>query len=296
MDSKDFRLLVELHRNARQSYRSLGHAVSLSAPAVRERLARLRTCSILQGYWLWVDPSIFGRKDLLVFYLGEWTREDALKLVDLPDIGWVAWKVDGGLTVQVWPHDDPVAATETVSGVLGKQPYGQTISERTSHRSLSLADWYIVDALIDDPLMSLNDLSEQTGLSLKTVRKRLASLVGERRILIVPKLGTMNDSGDVVYSVGVFGQLDLGEVRRRMKDVFVVGRSENPPASYLLCRNASISEATTRIQLLNKFPGVKSATISLIRETFVAAQLTHSLVKSQIQTLQKHGRIRSVRR
>jgi|GEM_PF-2820051 hypothetical protein len=61
-------------------------------------------------------------------------------------------------------------------------------------------------------------------------------------------------------------------------------------------RDASISEATTRIQLLNKFPEVKSATISLIRETFVAAQLTHSLVKSQIETLQKHGRIRSVRR
>ena len=41
MDAKDFRLLVALHEDARASYRSLGRRVSLTAPAVRDRLARL---------------------------------------------------------------------------------------------------------------------------------------------------------------------------------------------------------------------------------------------------------------
>src|SRR5436305_13104002 len=61
VDSKDFRLLVALHENARQSYRSLGQRVSLPAPAVRARLTRLEDRGILQGCWVYVHPCIFSR-------------------------------------------------------------------------------------------------------------------------------------------------------------------------------------------------------------------------------------------
>ena len=50
MDSKDFQLLVALDHDARQSYLSLGRRVSLSAPAVRARLERLKMKRILQGF------------------------------------------------------------------------------------------------------------------------------------------------------------------------------------------------------------------------------------------------------
>jgi len=105
VDSKDFRLLVALHENARLSYRSLGQRVSLSAPAVRERLNRLEARGILQGYWLYIDPNALDREDLMVFYRGDWDREDALKALDVEDVAFVAWKLDGSLSVQVWPRD-----------------------------------------------------------------------------------------------------------------------------------------------------------------------------------------------
>ncbi|HYT01160.1 MAG TPA: AsnC family transcriptional regulator, partial [Thermoplasmata archaeon] len=38
MDAKDFRLLVALDEDARQSFQALGRKVSLSAPAVRDRI------------------------------------------------------------------------------------------------------------------------------------------------------------------------------------------------------------------------------------------------------------------
>src|SRR5437899_4298948 len=105
VDSKDFRLLVALHENARLSYRSLGQRVSLSAPAVRERLNRLEARGILQGYWLYIDPNMLDREDLMVFYKGDWNREAALKALDVEDVAFVAWKLDGSLSVQVWPMD-----------------------------------------------------------------------------------------------------------------------------------------------------------------------------------------------
>src|SRR5438094_9233018 len=105
MDAKDCRLLVALDENARQSYQALGRKVSLSAPAVRERLRRLEERGILHGYWVSINPAVFGREDLLVSFGGEWSRDEAIRPLGGPDCAWVAWKVDGAVTVEVWPYD-----------------------------------------------------------------------------------------------------------------------------------------------------------------------------------------------
>jgi DNA-binding Lrp family transcriptional regulator len=71
LDSKDFQLLVALDGNARQSYQSLGRKVLLSAPAVRDRLERLKSKGILQGFMLSIDPGIFDCDDFLLFFRGD---------------------------------------------------------------------------------------------------------------------------------------------------------------------------------------------------------------------------------
>jgi len=141
VDSKDFQLLAALHENARQSFRALGSRVSLSAPAVRDR------------------------QDLLVFYQDERTREEAVKALAVRDVAFVAWKVDGGLTVQVWPRNQK-ESLEELARMLG-EPSGQALAEHPPHRSLSLADWRIIDVLIDDPRIELERLCKSTGLSPK---------------------------------------------------------------------------------------------------------------------------------
>src|SRR5256886_15143499 len=65
VDEKDFRLLVELNENARRSFKALGRRVTLSAPAVRDRIRRLEERGVVQGYWVSIDPAVFGRQDLL---------------------------------------------------------------------------------------------------------------------------------------------------------------------------------------------------------------------------------------
>jgi len=165
VDSKDFQLLAALHENARQSFRALGSRVSLSAPAVRDRLRALEKRGIIQGYWVTPDPTIFDRQDLLVFYQDERTREEAVKALAVRDVAFVAWKVDGGLTVQVWPRNQK-ESLEELARMLG-EPSGQALAEHPPHRSLSLADWRIIDVLIDDPRIELERLCKSTGLSPK---------------------------------------------------------------------------------------------------------------------------------
>src|SRR5256885_4787556 len=47
------------------------------SPAVRDRIRRLEERGVVQGYWVSIDPAVFGRQDLLVAFDKEWTREEA---------------------------------------------------------------------------------------------------------------------------------------------------------------------------------------------------------------------------
>jgi Lrp/AsnC family leucine-responsive transcriptional regulator len=59
-DATDARLLDELQANARLSNAELGRRVSLSAPAVAERLRRLERDGVIGGYHAEVDPKALG--------------------------------------------------------------------------------------------------------------------------------------------------------------------------------------------------------------------------------------------
>jgi len=284
VDSKDFQLLAALHENARQSYRALGSRVSLSAPAVRDRLLALENRGIIQGYWVTPDPTIFDRQDLLVFYQEERTREEAAKALRVRDVAFVAWKVDGGLTVQLWPRNRE-ESVEELSRTLG-EPSGQALAEHPPRRPLSLADWRIIDVLLDDPRIELEQLCKLTGLSPKTVRKHMSILIGDEAIFITPRLGTLSGSGELVYHLMVDGEVGLEELRRSLGDAVLVNETKEPRMKYLLCRAHDLADVTIRTAKASKLPGVRSVKVTLNREILVATEFVHSLVRARIKDLE----------
>ncbi len=282
MDSKDFRLLVALHETARSSYRFLGHRVSLSAPAVRDRILRMEKRSILQGYWVYVDPAIFDREDYMVFFDGDWTRDSVIKTLSVPDVAFAAWKLDGGVTIQLWPknHKTPNRKLEEI---LDSKPSGDAFSKRHDIPSPSLADWRIIDALIDDPLAPLSKLVQTTGLSPKTVRKHLRSLIEQETIFIQPRLGSLADPGELVYHLAVTGSVGMKDLRRVLGDCFMVGSLDQPPARYMLCRADDLPDVTSKTQAARRLPGVESVRVTLNREMMPGNQFVRSLVRERIQ-------------
>jgi Lrp/AsnC family transcriptional regulator, leucine-responsive regulatory protein len=59
-DATDARLLAQLQANARLSNAELGRRVSLSAPAVADRLRRLERNGVISGYHAEVEPKALG--------------------------------------------------------------------------------------------------------------------------------------------------------------------------------------------------------------------------------------------
>ena len=282
MDSKDFRLIVALYENARQSYRSLGQRVSLSAPAVRERLKRLEDREILQGYWLYPDPAVFNRNDLMIFYRGDWKRQDALKALSVDDVVFVTWKLDGGLSVQTWPLDAKKTVKDLAS-ILGTRPSGQTFTETQAHPAVGPVDWRIMDELVDDPTMPFEQLVAETGLSPKTVRKHLQSMIQTEAIFILPRLGSLADSGELVYHLAVTGNVGFNDLRQVLGEALLISSSQRPPMKYLLCRANDLSEVTSRTQAARKLPGVEAVELTLNRELFVGRNYLHAQIREKIR-------------
>lgn len=285
MDSKDFQLLVELDNNARQSYQSLGTRVSLSAHSVRARLNRLKSKDILQGFMLSIDSSIFGRDDVLLFYRGNFSRKTLTEALAAADVSWVAWKVDGAITLRLWTKSELEDINNLVK-VLGVRPSTRALTRSKRSAPLTITDLTIMDALVDDPKVPFNELLKLTGLSPKTVRNHLNLLLETKTISIDPLLGALADSGELIYPLVVDGTITVDEIRRIMGETALLRFTQDPPMKYMLCRGNSLSDVIVRTQALEDVLGVESVEISLNREVLVSTDLRHSLLRNEIKKLE----------
>ena len=61
MDELDRRIIAELLADGRRSLAELGERVSLSSPAVKRRVDRLRETGVITGFTALVDPGALGQ-------------------------------------------------------------------------------------------------------------------------------------------------------------------------------------------------------------------------------------------
>jgi DNA-binding Lrp family transcriptional regulator len=288
VDSKDFQLLVALYGNARQSYQSLGRRVSLSAHSVRDRLNRLKSKGILQGFMLSIDSSVFDCNDLLLFFHDDFSRKTILKAFTAPDVSWVVWKMDGQMIVRLWTKNEREASDNLVK-ILGVRPSVQALTPRKKRGTpVSIMDLSIMDALVDDPKVSFDEIIKSTRLSPKTVRKHLNRLLETKTISVDPILGALTDSGELIYPLVVAGSVSMDDVRKIMGETAQIRHTLEPPMKYVLCKASSLADLITKTRALENLQGVESVTISLNREMLVSTDLRHSLIREEIRKLKKN--------
>jgi DNA-binding Lrp family transcriptional regulator len=286
VDSKDFQLLVALFSDARQSYQSLGRRLSLSAPVVRNRLERLMMKGALQGYMLTINPSVFDRVGLVLSFPGDFKLKSAQAAVAAPDVSWVRLKLDGQMFVGLWTRDAN-KSIDYMTKILGVGPSGRALTPRRRHAAVSIIDLSIMDALVDDPKVPFDELVKSTGLSPKTIRKHLNTLLETKIISIEPILGALTDSGELIYPLVIGGSVSMDEVRKIMGEAEQIHYAVDPPVKHVLCRAGSLPEVMSKTRVLENVQGVEFVTLSLDREMLVSTELRHSLIKEEIRKLEK---------
>ncbi len=286
MDSKDFHLLAALSVDARQSYASLGRKVLLSAPAVRDRLNHLKTNRVLLGFLPVVDSNAFGRDDVLLIFNGEFSRKAVLAASMAPDVAWVAWKLDGQIYLHLWTKNERESTANLVK-ILSAGPVTRALIPHKTIARLSIIDLSLIDALVDNPKIPFGELVKSTRLSLKTVRKHLNLLFETKTISIVPILGSLVDSGELLCPLVVTGRVGMSEVQRIMGGAVLLRHTQEPPMKYMVCRGNSLADMITKTRALEKVKGVESVEISLNRELLVSTDFMHSLIREEIRKLEK---------
>jgi len=89
LDEFDRRILGELVRNARQTYAEIGSKVSLSAPAVHDRVKRMTASGAISSTSVAIDPMAVGKPFLAFVHVdasGWGKSERMMKLRDFPEV------------------------------------------------------------------------------------------------------------------------------------------------------------------------------------------------------------------
>jgi Lrp/AsnC family leucine-responsive transcriptional regulator len=88
IDEKSWRLLHELQQDARLTYAELGRRVSLSLPAVAERIHKMEDAGIIEGYRAEINPARIGMPItafIRISIIGDFTK--VTKVVqELPEV------------------------------------------------------------------------------------------------------------------------------------------------------------------------------------------------------------------
>ena len=98
LDETDQRIIAALTADARASFADIGQAVSLSAPAVKRRVDRLRAGKVIKGFTAVVDQAAIG-----------WTTEAFVELYC------AGHTTPGQITMAVRRHPEVVGAY-TITG------------------------------------------------------------------------------------------------------------------------------------------------------------------------------------
>lgn len=89
IDVTSWRLLRLLQENARQSFRQIGEAIGLTAPAATERVRRLEDAGIITGYHAEIDLAKVGLPIMAFVHLTTNSHQSvALRkaVVDMPEV------------------------------------------------------------------------------------------------------------------------------------------------------------------------------------------------------------------
>ena len=282
MDRVDYRILAALHQNALQSVRSLAKVAKVSPPVVHERLRRLSERGVLLGFVPQIDPGIFGKTNVILGFPPSHTREEALRVLEVPDVSLVSLKIDGGLTVGAWagPGNDAVGR---LSALLGSKPFFETHTGPKPREELSPLDWRVLRACVDKPRHSTRELVELSGLSPATAVRRRDALIASGVLYIAPNTGVLGGGGAVVYTMSVAGAVPLARIRKHLGDCVVIRSFEEPPLQYLMGRADDLGDALARTKGLRGEPGIGSAEITLNREVWVNTAMMRAAIDERIR-------------
>jgi DNA-binding Lrp family transcriptional regulator len=283
VDKVDVVLCQLLLANSRTAYRELAEKLNLSVTAVHNRIQALIESGVIRKFT--ARPSILAQTAIHILIIGN-TKSDNIrdfipKLQKHNSIYWLA--VAGGNVLYVGAYLRDVAELEELvsfvkeNACIPEPTVGLTLSPLPAKiKSLSLEtelcelDYKIIRSLKEDSRKTVADVSEEIGVSAKTVRRRLDRMI--KNFLIELSIDWYPDaSNDIVSAFHVHLKPDADKntpnmiLGKNMPSTLFYWGFSNIPSAYLFFTWSPTSRDVKELrEKIEQEPGVQSVAPNVI--------------------------------
>ncbi|MFW9845878.1 MAG: winged helix-turn-helix transcriptional regulator [Candidatus Thorarchaeota archaeon] len=184
MDSIDKGILSDLLANCRQTYQELSRKYGISANAIRMRVMKLEESGVIRGYAINLRPAMLGTNFILALLVtdGSQDEEEFIHTIGKHPGVLAASSYTDGIYPLVAEYTNAEELMELGAYLRGLESVVSAeihplVVKHGMEMKMSGLHIRVLRHLIDDPRMSIADLSERTGLTSRRVRRLVTELI-----------------------------------------------------------------------------------------------------------------------
>ena len=233
LDSLDIRLLRQLLQSRglfaldpdfRKSFRDIAKVLRVDVDTVRNRVKRLEKIGFIQGWNVLLNPCILGQKESAAWFdvPSAVSKGDVIAGLKVVPGVFVIVNFYGPLLIVFFRHEDSEPSLVKRVQLIEKLSNAETLT--IAHvpwpnvaKKMKDTDWSIVRALQHDPRKSHTAISQELGISTRTVQRRLQRMLKDTTIYNLPTLNYPAVNGTVIAGLTIgLTQGDKSELIRRI--------------------------------------------------------------------------------
>ena len=183
MDELDKKILGDLASNCRVSYQELSRRYGISANAIRRRVLNLEESGEISGYSLFLSPAMIGVNRILGLLTADGSRDEVEVMDEIGSHSGVIASAaySNGIYALVGEYTTPEELLDLASYFrkiesIEKTEVHQTIVPLGTHMELSRMHLRVLKPLLHGPRLSVVEVSRESGLTARRVRRLLNQL------------------------------------------------------------------------------------------------------------------------
>ncbi len=264
MDAIDGRLIARLMQEPLAPMKALCDVTGLTRNAVRARLERLRGEGILVGFNAMPNAALFGRTGIVAVFPPPAVANPPLEAVlAVEEVVSVSTNHDNVLAAIVYVEDGKIP--EALVRVMGGPPARTFVQRSAPLRPpgavLSGPQWRVLEALISKPRASLREVSLETGLTAKVIRRHRATLFEGGFAQVQALILSARSNGTTLFEIYVQGPAarEPAAITRSLQPSWIIDRLDEPVGVLLLAMAENVGDAVAAVNKARAIEGVDHA-------------------------------------
>ena len=299
MDDLDVRIVKELSNpgspqwNVRETYSGIAKRLGVDEETVRRRLKRAQELGTVTGWKMMVNPHLLGCKAAcLDLEVGNEEKKDSM-VAEIRQVDGVIKILNfrgKGLQITLYYESDDALKEITrliQSKSSSSNPVAWELHFPRPEIILNKTDWKIVDAMLDDARQSLEEVSRSTGISVRTVERRLTTMSEERTVYLQ---GTPHFKNFMGVSCVFLVFCPAGGEKKRIVDESILAKvarielanTTGDQYSTFAMIFDNLTQADDFVGWIEGLDGVQSAKMGIMNELIVVQEWLRRKVRERV--------------